>query len=333
LQLNNTDDYSTVVGKTEGMLPEKFKGRGILRRNKDSLFEFQVASVTKSDPPYQVIREFAQRAAVRYADVVAVRVPVLPEKVTEQFLAPHTRQGDLSCLPIGVWKETLEVARYDFAESPVNLVLSVNAEWQNFTDALGLLISNHCAVRTFILAPTGKTQTKLSADKLQVFSDTESCVKIVREIFNIVLTRNNEYKDKLATNELLPQFEPLFVMIQSMSLLKTMLERYRPAKEIIKEADDDTPLNRLQLAMAKCSREYNVYFLVAESLNSLTPFTVENWYKAHISGNDGIWVGSGINTQYRLTVSKKPQGYTTELESDFGFIVSGATAALVKLIQ
>jgi S-DNA-T family DNA segregation ATPase FtsK/SpoIIIE len=333
LQLNNTDDYSTVVGKTEGMLPGKFRGRGIIRRDKDSLLEFQTASVTKDDPPYQFIREFAQRAANQYSDMTAARVPVLPEKVTEQFLAPYTRQGDLSYVPIGIAKETLEVMHYNFADSPIHLILSVNSEWKSFTDALGSLLSNHCETKTIILAPTGKAQMQSSVDTLQICNDTESCVKAVREIFNIVLTRNNDYKDRLAAGEALPAFEPLLVIIQSISLLKTMLERYQPAKEVSKEADDDTPLNRLQLAMAKCAKEYNVYFVVAESLNPLTSFTVENWYKTHISGNNGIWVGSGMNTQYRLTVSKKPQEYAVELASDFGFVVNSAAAVLVKFLQ
>jgi hypothetical protein len=61
--------------------------------------------------------------------------------------------------------------------------------------------------------------------------------------------------------------------------------------------------------------------------------TVENWYKAHINGNNGVWVGSGINTQYRITVSKKPQDYSAELDSDFGFVVNNAAATLVKFLQ
>ena len=100
-----------------------------------------------------------------------------------------------------------------------------------------------------------------------------------------------------------------------------------------KEASDDTLLLRLQLAMEKCTREYNVHFIVAESLNSLTPLTVENWYKTHINGNNGIWVGSGISTQYRLNVSRKPSDYASDLASDFGFVVNHAAATLVKLVQ
>lgn len=333
LQLNNTDDYSTVVGKTEGMYPEKFKGRGVFRRDKDSLLEFQVASVTKEEPPYKFIREFAKKTADKYSGMNAASVPVLPERVTENFLSAYIEKGNLSRIPIGVEKETLEVSRCNFAGSPVNLVLSVNQEWQGFTDALGSLLSNRFGARTIILAPAGKSIIKSNSEKLQVFNDIDSCVKAVSDIFGIVLTRNNEYKDKLASGEAAPQFEPVFMIIQSMSLLKTMLERYKPAEDEKKEAGDDTPLNRLQLAMEKCDKAYNVHFAVAESINSLKQFTAESWYKAHISGNNGIWVGSGINTQSLLTMRKKPQEYAAELESDFGFVINNGTATLVKFLQ
>ena len=78
---------------------------------------------------------------------------------------------------------------------------------------------------------------------------------------------------------------------------------------------------------------YRVNFLVAETLNALTPFTVDGWYKTHITGSSGIWVGSGISTQFRITVAKKPQSMADEVESDFGFVISNAAATLVKLLQ
>ena len=333
LQLNNPDDYSTVVGKTEGLHPEKFKGRGFFRQDKDSLLEFQVASVTKEDPPYSFIREYAKNATQKYSGTGAAGVPVLPDKVTKEFLVPHVSKGDLSRVPVGIEKETLEVAYYDFSASPVNMILSANQEWQGFTDALGSLVAGQIDVRTMVFAPTGKTHSKSDIANLQVFSSIDECVKAVRDIFRIVLTRNNEYKDKLAEGADIPQFEPVFVMIQSMSLLMTMLERYAPEDDNEKEADDDTPIIRLQLAMEKSDKAYKVYFVIVESLNSLTPFTVESWYKTHINGNNGIWVGSGIGNQYRLNINKKPKDYSAEIESDFGFVVNGASANLVKFLQ
>jgi S-DNA-T family DNA segregation ATPase FtsK/SpoIIIE len=332
LQLNNTDDYSTVVGKTEGLLPEKFKGRGLIRRDKDSLLEFQVAGVTKEDPPYRFIRAFAKEMAEKHSGAGAIGVPILPERVTEQFLSPYIMKSDLSRIPVGVEKETLGIACSDFAASPINLVLAANQEWQGFTDALGLLLARQYGVKTIVFVPLGKTSIQSEAENLQVYSNTDSSVKAVYDIFNTVLTRNNEYKDKLDAGGDVPQFEPLFVIIQSMSLLKTLLERHKPA-DGQKESDDDTPLNRLQLAMEKCEKAYNVCFIVADSLNTLAPFTAEGWYKRHINGNNGLWVGDGINSQYRLTVNKKPPDFSAELEPSFGFVVNNAAAILVKYLQ
>ncbi len=332
LQMNNTDDYSTVVGKTEGLYPEKFKGRGILRIDKDTLVEFQTASIVEADPPYPAIRGYCAKLAEKYSEYQAQRVPVLPQKVTEQFLAPYVRQGDMSRVPVGVEKASLEIAYYDFTSSVVSLALSVNQEWQDLSNALALQIAGKCKIKTLVFSPMGKTFVRSDSQLLRIYNDSQGCVDAVNEIYSTVLFRNNEYKDKLAKGEELPQYEPRFVIIQSMSLLKTMLERFKVSEEE-KEASDDTPFNRLQTAMWKCANEYNIHFLVCETTGALAPFTVENWYKEHISGNSGIWVGSGINSQFRLTVKSKPQEFTAELDPEFGFVIKQASAALVKFLQ
>lgn len=332
LQMNNTDDYSTVVGKTGGMLPDKHKGRGLLRFDKDTLLEFQTASVTRDELPYPYIRELCAQMAEKYSSTHAANIPVLPERVTEAFLASHVQAGNLSRMPIGVAKESLEIARYNFTQSPVNLVLALNQEWQAFVDAFSPLAARHAKVKTMVLVPSGNSAITPDGDNLRVFTNTEDCVEAVHEIFATVLQRNNDYKDALAAGKPQPKYEPLLIVIQSMSLLKAMLDRYSPTAAE-RTADDDTPLNRLHLAMEKCQREYNVCFVVAEGLNTLSPFTIEGWYKTHVDGNNGIWVGSGIGSQYRLTTRTKPHGYQAELPSDFGFAVSNATATQVKFIQ
>lgn len=54
LQLNDESDYSTVVGKTDGLFPSKYKGRGLVKR--DDLYEFQIASLTEADVPFAFIQ-------------------------------------------------------------------------------------------------------------------------------------------------------------------------------------------------------------------------------------------------------------------------------------
>lgn len=331
LQMNSTDDYSSIVGKTDGLYPEKFKGRGILRLDKDTVVEFQTASITEQDPPYPAIRKFCEKLAEINAGSGAQKVPVLPEKVTEEFLAPHMRQGDLSRVPVGVEKASLDIAFYDFSESVVSLMLSANEDWQKLSNALARQIAEKCVIKTLVLSPAGKCSANKS-ERLQVNNDPQSCANAVNEIYAAVLSRNNDYKDKLIKGEDTPQFEPMFVVIQSVSTLKTVLEQFKIPKEE-KIADDDTPFNRLQIAMWKCSNMLNIHFLVCETLSALNPFTAENWYKEHIKGNSGIWIGSGLNSQYRLIVKNKPQELNSELENGFGFLVKQATAVLVKFLQ
>jgi S-DNA-T family DNA segregation ATPase FtsK/SpoIIIE len=333
LQLNNPDDYSSAVGKTDGMVPEKHKGRGLFRIDKDRLLEFQTAALTDIDPPYDFIRGFCVETAKNYFGEKAAAIPVLPEKVTAQFLADRIKPDDFNRIPIGVEKESLEISYYNFAANPICLILSVNQEWQNFSGALGSLFAVNYGAKTILLSPAGKTQNRSNTKKLRIAGDIESCLEAVYDIFALVLARNNEYKDKLAAGEEAPYFEPVFVIIQSISLLKTMLEHRKSENETKKETGDDTPIARLQVAMEKCAAEYKVYFIVAESLNPLTPFTVEGWYKTHINGTGGIWVGGGANTQYRLTINKKPANFPFELESDFGFAINNASATLIKLLQ
>lgn len=332
LQMNNTDDYSTVVGKTEGLYPEKYKGRGIFRIDKDTLVEFQTASIIENALPYSAIRNYCKQLSETFSGYHAQRVPVLPEKVTEQFLTPYIKQGDLSSVPIGVEKATLEISYFDFASSVVSLAISVNTEWENFSNALSLLIEEKCRIKTMVISTLGKKTIQSSSPLLNVYSDLQGYVDGINEIYSTVLHRNNEYKNKLEKGEEPPQYEPIFVVIQSMSQLKTILERYMVSEES-KQASDDTPFNRLQIAMWKCLNEYNVHFLVCEMLNALAPFTAEHWYKTHVIASQGIWIGSGVNSQFRLTINKKPKEYSTELDSDYGFNIKQAIATLIKFLQ
>lgn len=330
LQMNNTSDYANVVGKTGGLLPEDHVGRGMIRFGKDQVVEFQTACVTKEASQYQFLRSFSKELADRYKHHRAVGVPVLPEVVTAEYLAAYVNAADLSTIPVGVEKETLEIARFDPLTQPVHLILSQNQEWKPFTESLAALLADSYGVKTLLLAPAGCGKTLPETAALQVCESRDTCVQAAYDIFQQVLIRNNTYKEAVAAGKELPTFEPLFVVIQSMAQLKSLLDGY-----VVKntEASDDTPLNRLKIAMEKCAKAYGVYFIVAESLQSLTPFTAENWYKVQINPNHGMWIGNGISSQYRLNVTQKPQGYNASVEKSFGYCIDNAAATLVKFAE
>lgn len=333
LQLNNPDDYSTVVGKTGGLYPSKYEGRGIFRADKDSLYEFQIANITGETSSYDFISKYSDDLAKKYNGKQAVRVPILPENVSEEFMVPYVQKENIARVPIGVEKSTLEISYYNFDQSVVTLVLSTNHEWQSFIDALGNIIASYCNVNTVVLSPNETNKDTNENEALKIVSGTEDCVCTVNEIFDTVLQRNNEYKETLANNGALPQYESLVVIIKSFSQLRSILNLFKSPTNAEKEASDDTPLNRLLIAMEKCRKEYNVRFIVAESISNLTPSTADSWYRTHISGNNGIWVGNGISSQFRFNINKKPAEYSSNIEDCFGFVINNAMATLVKLLQ
>ena len=122
----------------------------------------------------------------------------------------------------------------------------------------------------------------------------------------------------------------MFVIVQSMAQLKALLGTQISASA---ETSDDTPLNRLQVAIEKSVKEYAIYFVIAEGIQALTPFTAEKWYKAQVDPNNGFWLGNGISSQYRLNVNIKPQGFSGAIPKNYGYQIIDGSAVLVKFLQ
>lgn len=337
LQMNNTDDYSSVVGKTEGLLPEKFKGRGIFRRDKDSVLEFQTAAVTKGETPYSAIRAFCKKLSEIYPGKNAVGVPILPDKVTEQLLAAYVKPGDLSDIPVGIEKNSLAVSYYDF--SPVvTLALSENREWLSFSSQLAVMIAKKCCVKTIVISPDGRADSE--TEEIRFCSDTKSCGQAIYDIFTTICARNNEYKTLTRSGQQPKTYEPLFVVIHSPDMLKNILTDFEPSGEqkIVEDINTHGGLfASFQKVLVKCAAEYNVHILICENIRSLDSLMNEdeyqNWYKTQINEKNFLWVGNGISSQYKLTVNKKPKEFAADIGSEFGFVIKDSSAVLVKFLQ
>lgn len=330
LQMNNAADYATIIGKTGGLVPDKSVGRGIVRLNKDSVLEFQTARITDSDNPYQFLRSYCSGLARKYHGSKAISVPVLPEVVSLNFLSRFVDSDNLRSIPIGVEKETLDIARFDFTAHPIQLVLAQNCEWKNFTASLATLLADKFGVKTIMFAPSGISDHVAASSKLQLCIDCASASNAAHDIFQKTLERFKANKHAISEHLPAPDFEPLFVVIQSMSQLKSMMENC-PATT--SEYSDDSPFNRLTTAMEKCAANYGIYFIVAENLQTLSPFSAEAWYKTNLNLNNGLWIGDGISSQYRLNVTLKPQGYTASLEDSFGWMIQNSKATMVKFLE
>ena len=329
LQLNNSADYSVVMGKTGGLIPSKCPGRGMYRVGKDSVLEFQVACFAGDEDAYSAYRTFCQELCAQYT-TKATKIPTLPEHVDAAFLSSHALPMDLSHVPIGVEKETLAIATLDLTARPIHAVLSQDQSYRSFAACFAQFLADHYDGQTILLSPGFSDSSFNHGSKLQVFTDQTGCAESINALFQKVLERNNAYKTALNEGRTPPEFENCFVVIQSVSELQHLLEKTKILKPM---SEDDSMTKRLLLALSNCRKEYSIFVFLADSEPGFRPLCAMPECKSQISKQDFIWIGSGINGQYYWNVNQKPHSYAAALDKHFGYIVNDGTAILTKFLQ
>lgn len=83
LQMTDSSDYSSVVGRTEGLIPDRFPGRGLYRENR--VVEFQTAlpaHIDRSGSYVTAVRALGEQLTALYGKRKAAVVKTMPEEVS-----------------------------------------------------------------------------------------------------------------------------------------------------------------------------------------------------------------------------------------------------------
>ena len=312
LQLNDENDYSTIVGKTEGLFPSKFKGRGLLR--KDALYEFQTASITEDEVPFNFIKQDCQKLAEEWDGNRARKVPVLPEHVDIDFMSEANDMSKDGKFPIGVEKSTLDIHYYSFVTKYINLVISAGYEYRDFINAMCQLIEKNTSIRPIIIDPVKAISVKESS----VSRSTKECEEAIDGLFDIVLYRNNTYKEAIENGTQCAEFEQKYVVISSLNVLLSNI--------------DDEHMQKLNLILEKGSNEYNLSIILGDQVKSFTQISYEKWYKTNLSTADGIWIGDGITEQYLIKASKTTNEMHQAIGPEFGYSFVNGKCTKLKVL-
>ena len=84
------------------------------------------------------------------------------------------------------------------------------------------------------------------------------------------------------------------------------------------------------LKMANELENYN--FIIVENFSKLKSHGYDEWYKAYISGDTGIWVGNGISDQYIINVNIRDKNIVNRCGESFGYAIIREQATMVKLL-
>jgi S-DNA-T family DNA segregation ATPase FtsK/SpoIIIE len=311
LQLNDENDYAVVVGKTDGLLPSKFKGRGLV--NLDRVYEFQAAHFAECKEQFDTLKAFCTATRTK-AKVFARPVPVLPDVVNLSTIRNDIT--DLSSIPIGIGKFSLAAVKLNLLSRFVYPISAQDTyQLQQFTQGLceALVVANNSV--TVLDA-----EELFALDALKGYTyQTGEFEKAVQDLFAALVSRNNTYKDAKMSATSLDSFDRRIVVICGL-------------QKLFEQLSDDGK-DKLKTLLDKGEAIYKIHFILSDNASSLKTFSGEQWYRKHISGSDGIWVGDGVTEQYVASVSKMTADLYEDIGDEFGYLITRGKPILTKLIS
>lgn len=311
LQSSDETEYVNVLGKTEGMVPTAFEGRG-LYRDDESVLEFQTASFTEDGNVQDAIIQVCKAVAACHSGAGAKPIPILPEKVTFELLQPHAQAAEGLQVPIGYTERNVEVFCYDFSRKYILPVLSASDLHNGFAENLMKLLAagGNCEVMFF-------DPQRIAAgvpDNVQYAWDEKTIEALNAKLFYTTVARNNEYKTLLEEGQQPMIYHPLVVVIASLEELRAKLT--------------EDGRDKLANVLLRGERDYQMHIVLADKSSQLVFYAQEAWYKKHVDERNAIWLGGGITRQSRIRYSGAAND---KISDDFAYAIRNGRTELLKI--
>lgn len=314
LQFNDESNYQMILGKTGGIVPSHFEGRGLTKIEKH-VYEFQTARITSDNNPYKYIKEECSKLTKKYQSK-ASKIAVLPNKITDEILIPHI--NNTLNIPIGMEKNSLDISYFKLDKHYINMVLSEDNSYLSFLTNFSNFINRNYKQVDLTVIDEANDVKNLDGDIKHIVG-SNNAESIIDELYELVLMRNNKYKEALETGEEIEAFNPKIFIINS---IRTLFDN-----------KDNIRIEKLELALSKGSKKYNINFVIFDELKKLNLFTSKEWYKTHVKSVDGIWLGNGLANQYLLKVNNSMDIKKELTDKDFAYVIDESNAKLVKIIS
>lgn len=311
MQLNDVSDYSVIVGKTDGLRPYRCKGRGLV--NLGQVYEFQTAYCRHTENQVVFLRNFCEKLA-QDADYFAKKIPVLPELVNTEYLKNETIT--LEKIPLGVNRMTLDVCHINCAKRVVYPILS-----QELVTALSFVEELIVVLERIGISITLVDSEKMFSERIGLhckwlFDDLES---FIQELFQDMVTRNNDYVAAKRDRAVLEKHEDKIIVIMG---LKRLYERL-----------SEDGRDKLNVLLENAEAIYRIHFIMIDVFGQFNSYAYEKWYKIHISGSEGLWIGDGVADQSMFKLNRFTPELYEEIGSRYGYLIRGNKPLLLKLLS
>ena len=309
LQLSDSYDYTTLLGKTGGLVPSSIVGRGLVKL--DNIYEFQTAYAHDKETITEYLKDFCQKLSDNDSGY-APGIPILPSRVTLDLF--DSQLDKLTNVPIGIYKDDLGVVRYNFKDKYVNLVSGLS------TNGLSSFVS--ALVMEFALL-----------DKVNVMAiDTAGIIKASNvSVYN---SKFDEIIDKLCkyNDDLLAIYEKNDYNLSSLEKYNDIVCVISGVDSFFKRLKTETK-TKFEKIISDGAEIHKVIFVLADTMGSIKTQEYSNWYKTGVNNTDGIWIGSGFYDQQLFKVNRPPVDSKGEISNNLGFVLDKSLARTVKFLE
>ena len=311
LQLNNEDDYSTVLGNVKKVYPSKIFGRGIVKF--DNTYEFQTAFAKNRDELSNYIKQYSKEISEKY-DYRAKKVPILPEKVK---LSDFTISDSIE-INLGINKMDLQPALYDFTKYPINLFTSNDI--QLLEKPVSSLIYQYINNDNYI-------NIIINAEGFALNDNIKNYKNYFENNFDLVFNKINEFIDNSYNIYKASNFnKKIFNNNRKLNIVIIGINAF------ISRLNSDNQTN-ISKIFNYISEMDNINYIFVDTIDKFKKLTFENWFKDNVDNNNGIYIGDGLNEQIVINTSKRIPEMKESVPEGFGFIIRRGIPTYVKFID
>ena len=307
LQQNNDDQYDSILGKTGGITPSKFKGRGIFKKG-EITYEFQTTIAFEDKPNiYEAIDEFCESIAGK-SNYSKDELKVLPSVVNKTYFEELGLEFKMSTLPVAVDVKTKEPIMLDLTSTKLT-TFAYGDKDNSFIKQIVELVSQNEGV--WVVDP-GEL---VSNSSVKCIRSKEQIEAFVTQIENTVFERANEGQKALAENGKLPDFPHMFILIRD----------YHTLFDVISEDS----LNHLNAVISGITDNYHIHFIITENMGYVREIVEPGILGQSMPSNSGITMGDDVRGQRFFDSDLK---FTSSCERYQGYVIRNGKVQHGKVI-
>ncbi len=307
LQMTEKGDYSSIVGKTNGLEPSPINGRGLIKMGIP--LEFQTALPIHGENEAErsmELKELFQRISDSWKGKRAKSIPIMPDILmynellsNDDISAEMVNNNEL--IPLGLTTEDMEPVLADLSDSNCFMVMGqVQSGRTNMLKAMMTFIKDRFDLHNSYIIDSqnsGLYKMKSFITENSYITDTGTLSTVVADVFeeldrrkNELITMRKESSDIFDDKEYISKLPKIFLFIDEYSDFYAMA--------------DETTKSKLESILKKY-KGLGFCMLISGTTDEVSSNSYESFTKAIVECQNGILLGGSFEQQ-RVFNSRLP---------------------------